>query len=196
MSNAAAGLANRMLRREHWARQRLAVHAGRSFAVVSGPVVTAMRIDDTGLLASCAPADGAPDLRLVVPPWAIPGLLSDPAHWDGAVTADGDAALAATLRELAQTTPFWAEQLFSQWLGPIAGQRAAEAGRHVLALPGHAAERVADSVASYLRDETGLFASAAEGRVFAGQIAALADRVDALAARIAALAANGHAHVF
>ncbi len=190
MDAAAAGFANRALERESWARQRLAVHAGRTFTVVAGPVVSALRIDATGLLEPYALADGPPDLRLAVMPWAIPGLLADPGRWDSSVTARGDAALAATLRELAQTTPFWIEQFASRWLGPIAGQRVAGAGRQLLAFPEQAAQRVVDSVASYVRDETGWLASGEEGRVFAQQSAVLAERAAALEQRIDNLARN------
>jgi ubiquinone biosynthesis protein UbiJ len=188
MDAAAAGFANRALERESWARQRLAVHAGRTFTVVAGPMVAALRIDASGLLEPHALADGPPDLRLAVTPWAIPGLLADPGRWDSAVNAHGDAALAATLRELAQTTPFWVEQFISRWLGPIAGQRVAGAGRHLLAFPGEATEKVVDSVASYVRDETGWLASGEEGRVFEQQNAVLAERTAALGQRIENLA--------
>lgn len=186
----AARVANSMLERESWARQRLAVHAGRTFVLVSGPVVTSLRIDDTGLLQGHALADGAPDLRLVVQPWLVPGLLADPSRWDGAVTAEGDPSLAATLRELAQTGPFWIEQFFSRWVGPIVGQRLADAGRQVLGMPHQAADRLADAIAGYLRDQTGTLATAEEARVFAEQTAIVANRVDALEARLAALEAS------
>ncbi len=186
----AATFANSMLERESWARQRLAVHAGRTFVVVSGPVVTSLRIDDTGLLAAHALADGAPDLRLVIQPWSIPGLLADPARWDAVVTAEGDPALAATLRELAQTAPFWVEQFLSRWLGPMIGQRLAGVGRQALALPDYAAERLAESAASYMREQTGLLATGEEARVFFEQATALAQRVDELDRRLQALAAR------
>lgn len=191
--NASTTLANRMLERESWARERLAVHGGRSFAIISGPLVAAMCIDPSGLLASYALAEGAPDLRLSISPWAVPGFLSDPTRWDSAITAEGDPALAATLRELAQTTPFWVEQLFSQWLGPIAGQRLAGAGRHALAFPGHAARRIAESIASYGRDQAGLFASYEEARLFAEQAAALDRRAEVLAARLDTLTKEAQA---
>ncbi len=184
----AASLANSMLERESWARQRLAAHAGRTFVVVSGPVVVALRIDDTGLLAAHALADAPPDLRLVIQPWSVPGLLADPARWDAVVAAEGDPALAATLRELAQTTPFWIEQFFSRWLGPMVGQRLAGAGRQALAMPEHAAGRLAESVAAYFHEQTDLLASGEEARVFGEQASVLAQRVDALEQRLQALA--------
>lgn len=190
MMDVTTGVANRMLERESWARQRLAAHAGRSFVVVSPPLVTAFRIDPTGLLEPYALADGAPDLRLVVQPWSVPGLLAEPARWDQLVTSEGDAMLAATLRELAQTVPFWIEQILSRWLGAIAGPRIAHAGRRLLGVPEYAAERAAETVGSYMRDETGLLATGEEGRMFADQVASLGRSVEALGERLDRLAAT------
>jgi ubiquinone biosynthesis protein UbiJ len=190
MLDPTARFANQMLERETWARQRLAVHAGRTFVLVATPVVAPFRIGETGLLESYALADGPADLRLMVQPWSVPGLLADPSRWNDVVRSEGDPALAATLRELAQTAPFWIEQFLSRWLGPIAGQRMADAGRHALAFPEHAFERLSDNVLSYLREQTGLVASGEEARVFADQSAVLALRVNDFEARLNALAAR------
>lgn len=190
MIDPAAAVANQMLERETWARQRLAAHAGRTFVLVATPIVAPFRISDTGLLEPYALADGPADLRLGLQPWAVPGLLADPSRWDNIVTSDGDPALASTLRELAQTAPFWIEQFLSRWLGPIGGQRLADAGRQILSMPSYAADRLADSVASYLREQTSLVASGEEARVFAQQTATLVQRVNDLESRIEALSAR------
>lgn len=190
MLDPTAAVANQMLERETWARQRLAVHAGRTFVLVATPVVSPFRITETGLLESYALADGAADLRIALQPWSVPGLLADPTKWDAVVTTEGDPALAATLRELAQTAPFWIEQFLSRWLGPVAGQRLADAGRQILGMPSYAIDRLAESVASYLRDQANVVASGEEGRVFAQQTATLAQRVNDLDARLDALAAR------
>jgi ubiquinone biosynthesis protein UbiJ len=190
MIDPTAAVANQMLERESWARQRLAVHAGRTFVLVATPVVAPFRISDTGLLEPYALADGPADLRLAMAPWAVPGLLADPSRWDTAVTSEGDPALAATLRELAQTAPFWIEQFLARWLGPIAGQRLADAGRQMLGMPNHAADRLGESVASYLRDQTSLVAGGAEARAFAQQTATLAQRVNDVELRIDALSSR------
>lgn len=187
MLDPTARLANQMLERETWARQRLTVHAGRTFVLVAPPVVAPFRISDTGLLEPYALADGPADLRLSLQPWSAPGLLADPSRWSDVVRSEGDPALAATLRELAQTAPFWIEQFLSRWLGPIAGQRVADAGRQALAFPEQAFERLADSVLGYLREQTSLVASGEEARVFAEQTALLAQRVNDLEARLQAL---------
>ena len=181
-------LANRVLAREQWARDSLTAHSGRSFRLVAGPVAATMRIDDSGSIASAQALDGAPDLTLRISPFSLPAFLADPKRWDALITAQGDAALATTLKGLAETLPWFVERAFAEALGPIAGQFVADAGRRMLAFPGYAGERVGNSVSSYMRDEVSFAATSTQARSFGDEIAETAARVDALAARIEALA--------
>ena len=137
-----------MLDREAWARQRLAAHAGRSFVVSVGPAASAFAIDDAGRVASTSPGDATPDLRLSVSPLDLPAFLADPTRWDRYVTAEGDPALATTLKELAPTLPWFVEQAFAGVLGNVVGQQVADTGRRLLAFPEYAAERLGASVKS------------------------------------------------
>jgi ubiquinone biosynthesis protein UbiJ len=181
-------IANRVLDREAWARQRLAAHAGRSFVIAVGPAASAFTIDDAGHVASTLAHRVTPDLRLAVSPLDLPAFLANPARWDRYVTAEGDAALAATLKELAPTLPWFVEQAFAQVLGNVVGQRVADTGRRLLAFPEYATEHVGASVASFAHERSGLLATGDEGHTFADQVSALAASVDALSARIDALA--------
>ena len=182
-----AAIANRMLEREAWARQRLAAHAGRVFVMSVGPVPATFAIDETGALASAPLSGRTPDLTVKVSPLDLPAFLADPTRWDRYVTADGDPALAATLKELAPTMPWLVEQALAKTLGGIVGQRVADVGRRMLAFPEYAALRIGESVVSYAHERSGLLATADEGDTFAEQVGALAVRVDALAARLDAL---------
>jgi len=120
-------------------------------------------------------------------PERVAAWLADPREWSQYVVEDGDAELGGTLKELAQTLPWFVEQAFAQALGPIAGQRAADAGRRLLAFPGYASERVSESIARYARDESDLLAHGGELRTLTAQTEELALRVDGLASRVAAL---------
>ena len=179
--NVGAEIINRTLDRETWARARLAAHAGRTVRFVVGPAHVACTIDDSGRLRD---ATAAPDLTLTVSPLRLPGLLAQPGRWPDLVAAEGDAALTATLAELALTFPMFVEQAFARMLGPIIGQQLASTGRQLLAMPEYAAERIAGSVARYVGDETALGVRASEARAFADDVSALATAVDALSARI------------
>src|SRR5262249_30115618 len=120
----------------------------------------------------------------------VPAFLANPRRWDEFVVADGDTALAATLKGLAETLPWFVERAFAAALGPIVGQRVADAGRRLLALPEYAVSRFGDSVASYARDEFRFAASSFDARAFGDDVAALVSRVDVVEARIDALAAR------
>jgi ubiquinone biosynthesis protein UbiJ len=184
----AASLANRVFERQAWAQQRLAEHAGRTFVLAVGPFASAFVVEATGRFGGAPLAGSTPDLRLTLSPLALPSFLAQPARWDEFVTAEGDAALASTLKELAQTLPWFVEQTFASALGPIVGQRVADAGRRLLAFPEYAAERVGASVASYARDEADLVVGGSEWPAFIAATTDLVARTDALGARIEALA--------
>ncbi len=186
----APALVNRALEREAWAQACLAAHAGRAFMVAIGPATTLMRIDAAGKVEAAPRADTAPDLKLTLSPLSVPSFLAQPARWDELVVADGDPALAATLKGLAETLPWFVERVFASAFGPIVGQRFADAGRRLLAFPEYAAARVGESVASFARDESDLATSNDEARSFGDEVAAIASSVDALAARVDALAAR------
>jgi ubiquinone biosynthesis protein UbiJ len=184
----APAIANHLLAREAWARERLAVHTGRSFEIAVGPFTASLAIDAAGMLETSQ--QRAPDVTLRVSPLDLPSFLADPARWNAYVASEGNAELVATLADIAQTLPWFVERSFAAALGPIAGQRLADAGRAMLHFPSHAASRVADSVASYASDEASVAVRRVELALFADQVADLAARADAIAARLGALAAR------
>ncbi len=177
----ALDIANHALERERWARDRLAGHAGRTVRVQIGPALRSFAIDGDGRLHD---SEAAPDLTLGISPLKVPALLSQPGRWGELVAGEGDAALAATLRELALTLPWFAEDLFAKVFGPVAGQWIADVGRRLLAFPDYAAQRFGDSFTGYVGGEARIAAGAADARVVANEIAALSTSVDALAHRI------------
>jgi ubiquinone biosynthesis accessory factor UbiJ len=179
---------NRLLAQEPWARERLAAFAGRVFMLRVGPVTAGFRIDPQGRLESAPLAGATPDLVLALSPFNVPAFLADPRRWNEFVTEDGDAVMAAALKDLAQTLPWFVERLFARSLGPIVGQRIADAGRSMLGLPEYAATRVAANVGTYARDEAQVLAHPADMRALVDDTALLAARIDALDGRVAALA--------
>ena len=179
---------NRLLNDEPWARERLAAHAGRAFMLRLGPLTSGFRIDERGTLESAPLAGATPDLVLSLSPLDAPAFLADPRRWNEFVTEEGDVALGGTLKDLAQTLPWFVEKLCARALGPIVGQRVADAGRRMLEVPEYAASRVAANVGTYARDEAEVLAHPADFRTLVDDTALVAARVDALEARVDALA--------
>jgi len=73
-------------------------------------------------------------------------------------------------------------------LGPIVGQRVADAGRRALELPEYASRRIGENVGTYARDEVEWLAHPADMGTFGADTEALAIRVDLLDARVEAVA--------
>jgi ubiquinone biosynthesis protein UbiJ len=180
--------ANRLLEHEPWARSRLAAYADRSFSVRVGPVTAAFRIDPRGYLRREPLSGTTSDLALTLSPFNVPAMLADPRRWNEFVTEEGDVELAGVLKDLAQTLPWFVERGLGRSLGPIVGQRVADAGRAALELPEYAATRVAANVGSYARDEAQLLAHPADMRALTDDTALLAARIDALDVRVTSLA--------
>ena len=182
-----AGIANRMLADQSWARDKLASVAGRVFSLTVGPLTARWRVEVDGRVAA-APRDASVDLRLSMSPLSVPAFLADPTRWNSLVREDGDAELGGVLKDLARTMPWFVEETFGKALGPVLGQRVADAGRRLLAFPEYAADRLAQSVGSYARDEAGLMVTGRDFRSWQQGIDEVAARIDALAQRVDALA--------
>ncbi len=191
-ADAPVRLANRILDEEAWAREKLAPFAGRAFTLSVGPVTSRFAITDEGRLERAAATTSAA-LTLVLSPLAIPSFLANPARWNEFVREDGDVELGGALKELARTLPWFVEAALARSLGPLAGQRVADAGRRLLAFPEYAAQRVTEGVASYARDEAHLLARGAQMRSFRDGVVDATARVDALEQRFETLAAHAAA---
>ena len=180
-----AFLINRTLERERWARDKLALHAGRTVSFKLGPASVTWKIDESG---SFHETKESPDLTLTLSPLRLPSLLAQPARWHELVEASGgDSALATTLEELSLTLPMLVEQAFTRALGPIAGAFVADTGRRMLGFPEYAAQRFGESVARYAVDESALAVRASEVSAFATDVAAVDLAIDELSVRLDAL---------
>jgi ubiquinone biosynthesis protein UbiJ len=184
-----ARVVNRALAGEDALRGKLAAHAGATFRVACGPADATFTIDADGTLHEAA-HDAVPALTLTVRARDIPALLADPMRFAALVGADGDAALAATLGDLAATVPWFVERLCSELFGHVLGQRVADTGRRLLGFPETAASGLARHVQRYATEEAALGTSRDAAAGFDAEVRALAARVDTLAARVDALAAR------
>src|SRR5437868_12307911 len=86
-------IANSALESETWARDKLAVHSARVFAITIGPAVGVFRITDRGMFESTRLSGASPDLRLSVSPLNLPSFLAEPRHWNEYIREEGDVAL-------------------------------------------------------------------------------------------------------
>lgn len=184
-----AAIANRALAQEASLRDTLAAHAGAVFEVAVGPAKVALQVNPDGTLTE-AGENAEPVLRLRVRARDAAPLLQDPSRFAALVESDGDEALAATIANLCATLPWFVEHVFGEVFGAVLGQRLADTGRGLLGFPHEAASRFNAAIATYVREEAHVAATAADVQGFGDDVGAVTARVDSLAARVDALAAR------
>ena len=132
-----------MLADQAWAREKLASVAGRVFSLAVGPLSAHWRIERRRpRRGRAAPAPSVRPATVACRRCRCRRSSPIPSRWNELVREDGDAELGGVLKDLARTMPWFVEETFAKALGPVAGQRVADAGRRLLAFPEYAAQRL------------------------------------------------------
>jgi ubiquinone biosynthesis accessory factor UbiJ len=175
---------NHVLRREEWARERLAPFAGETVELRAA-LFPSLRfaISADGTLAP-APSDARPALGIEVKPDAPAALLKGEDHLLRAVEVTGNARLAEAVMGLARHLRWDFEEDLSRIFGDVLAHRMAGALRALSAWAPDAGARLAESFAAYATDEAKLLLGRAELAEFAGEVGALRDAVERLEARM------------
>lgn len=185
-SRSVAAWYNRLLLREDWARNALAIHAGKTARIDAGPVVVLLAVAPDGTLTS---GDGAASVTITLEPAAIAGSLWDPAAALRKLRVEGDAQFAQELTDVLQKLrPDPAEDL-ARWVGDAPAQRVMSAVAAAMAQLREGAQRAARQGADYIVAENPLVLGRQQLEDHAQQVAALEARLQALEARVTALAA-------
>jgi ubiquinone biosynthesis protein UbiJ len=189
-SRLAVSALNALLRREDWARDRLARHAGKTVRFALGGFALGLTIDSEGLAAQ-ADAAVVPDVTLTVAPEKLPlprlGAGRETPDFAEATYISGDAALAQVVADLSKQLRWDPEDALARVVGDIAalrivgGARAAAGGVRTSSL------RLAENVSEYLSEESGMLAGRPALEQWRLDLAELNARADALARSAAAL---------
>ncbi|CAB5517685.1 Ubiquinone biosynthesis accessory factor UbiJ [Achromobacter anxifer] len=189
-SRLAVSALNALLRREDWARDRLARHAGKTVRFALGGFALGLTIDSEGLAAQ-ADAAVVPDVTLTVAPEKLPlprlGAGRETPDFAEATHISGDAALAQVVADLSKQLRWDPEDALARVVGDIAalrivgGARAAAGGVRTSSL------RLAENVSEYLSEESGMLAGRPALEQWRLDLAELNARADALARSAAAL---------
>lgn len=174
---------NHVLRRETWARERLAPFAGESVEVRAAflPALR-FRIEHDGTLAA-APGAGAA-LVIRVKGDAPAAALKGEDHFLRAVEVTGNAKLAEAVMGLVRHLRWDFEEDLSRVLGDVAAHRVAEGLRGLAAWAPDAARRFSDSFAAYATDEGRVLLGRPELESLSAEVAQLRDAVERLEARM------------
>jgi ubiquinone biosynthesis protein UbiJ len=201
----AARALNALLRREDWARARLARHAGKTVRLAVGALKMALTIDSEGYTDQ---ADSAvvPDVTLTADPakFSLARLLPGATeHADPAATAraradaiadmthiSGDAGLAQVVAELAAQLRWDVEDDLARLVGDIPAARLVGGARALSAGLRGAAARLAGNVAEYLAQETPVLTPRPLLESWRADVARASAAVELLHTRAAALQAR------
>ncbi|MCS3509643.1 ubiquinone biosynthesis accessory factor UbiJ [Achromobacter sp. AGC78] len=192
-SRMAVSALNALLRREDWARERLAKHAGKTVRFALGAFTLALTIDSEGLAAQADPAV-VPDVTLTVAPEKLPlprlgGLGDDREAPDFAEAThiSGDAALAQVVADLSKQLRWDPEDALARVVGDIAALRIVGGARAAADGARTASKRLAENVSEYLAEESGVLVGRPALEQWRLDLAELNTRADALARSAGAL---------
>lgn len=188
-----AGALNKLLRREDWARDRLARHAGKTVRFKVGGVTLGLALQSSGFVEA-GNAAVAPDVTLTIPAGKlaqVPAVLGsgNPDGLAELMHVDGDAGLAHVVSGLARDLRWDIENDLSALVGDIAALRLLQAGRALAGGVQQASQRLAGNAAEYLTEESGMLASRPAFDDWSAGLRAALQRLDALDARMFALEA-------
>lgn len=152
-----ARLLNNLLRREDWARERLARHAGKSARFVVAPWRVSLAVRSDGLVEASDPAI-VPDVTLTLPSAKLaqlPAILrrGDIDEITALLHIQGDAGLAQVVAELARGLRWDVEDDLARVVGDVAAVRLVGAARELSRGAQRSAERLAENAGEYLVEE-------------------------------------------
>jgi ubiquinone biosynthesis protein UbiJ len=180
---------NALLRREPWACERLAAHAGKSLRLTAGePWTLRCAIASDGTLLACDRAV-VPDVVLSIPPERrreLPGAWRDQglAGVTGLAHIQGDAGLAHLVSDLARGLRWDVEDDLSRVVGDVAAVRLTRGARELAGGLRQAASRAQDNLTEYLGEESGMGVREADFQAWAADRQALESRLERLDARL------------
>ena len=180
---------NALLRREPWACERLAAHAGKSLRLTAGePWTLRCAIASDGTLLACDRAV-VPDVVLSIPPERrreLPGAWRDQglAGVTGLGHIQGDAGLAHLVSDLARGLRWDVEDDLSRVVGDVAAVRLTRGARELAGGLRQAASRAQDNLTEYLGEESGMGVREADFQAWAADRQALESRLERLDARL------------
>ncbi|MGN6456671.1 MAG: ubiquinone biosynthesis accessory factor UbiJ [Achromobacter mucicolens] len=181
---------NALLRREDWARERLARHAGKTVRFAMGGFTLGLSIDSEGLADQADPAV-VPDVTLTVSPEKLPlprlGAGHEKPDFAEATHISGDAARAQVVADLSKQLRWDPEDALARVVGDIAALRIVGGARAVSDGARTAGKRLAENVSEYLSEESGVLAGRPALEQWRLDLADLNTRADALARSAAAL---------
>lgn len=178
---------NHLLAGADWARQKLALHAGKIAAFDVFPARFAVEVSTDGTLV-VAGADVSAAVTIGLTHLNLLELMAGGANAWRSAEVEGDAEFAAAISQVAANLRWDAEEDLSRVVGDIAAHRLAGAGRAAAAWPRQAARSMAENAAEYLTEEAQVLVTPLQASEFVREVDELRDATERLEKRIERLA--------
>jgi ubiquinone biosynthesis protein UbiJ len=177
---------NHLLAQEAWARESLALHAGKEACIDTGHLKLRMRVASDGMVEASSSEETA-TVTIRVKLTDLPLIAQNRDRAFSYVQIEGDAEFANTISQLSKGLRWDAEHDLERLLGPIGATRIAGGARSAFTGAATAGRRLAENVAEFLLEERPVLARPALVDEFAASVTRLRDDVERTAKRIAKL---------
>ncbi|PWF54698.1 sterol-binding protein [Massilia glaciei] len=177
---------NHLLAQEAWARDALALHAGKEACIDAGSVALRLRVTRDGMVES-RPSERASDVTIRVKLADLPLIAQNRERAFSYVKIEGDAEFANTISQLSKGLRWEAEHDLEPWIGPIAATRLVDGAKSVLETARGTGRKVAENLAEFFLEEDPVLVRPAMLEDFGGEVGRLRDDVERAAKRLARL---------
>jgi ubiquinone biosynthesis protein UbiJ len=177
---------NHLLAQEAWARESLALHAGKEACIDTGRLELRMRVARDGMVEASSSEEPA-TVTIRVKLTDLPLIAQNRDRAFSYVKIEGDAEFANTISQLSKGLRWDAEHDLERLLGPIGATRLAGGARSAFANVNTAGRRLAENVAEFLLHERPVLVTPAMVEEFGADVTRLRDDVERSAKRIARL---------
>jgi ubiquinone biosynthesis protein UbiJ len=175
-----------LLAQEAWARDALALHAGKIALIDTGALALRLMVTSDGMF-DVAADDLAPDVTIRLKLADLPLMAQNRERAFSYVKIEGDAEFANAISQLSKGLRWEAEHDLEPFIGPIAARRMASTARDAAAAISSTHRKLAENVAEFLTEEQPMLVKPAEAEAFGSGVARLRDDVDRTAKRLAKL---------
>ncbi|MES3024578.1 MAG: SCP2 sterol-binding domain-containing protein [Pseudomonadota bacterium] len=177
---------NHLLAQEAWARDALALHAGKEACIDAGSVALRLRVTRDGMVES-RPSEQAADVTIRVKLADLPLIAQNRERAFSYVKIEGDAEFANTISQLSKGLRWEAEHDLEPWIGAIAATRLVGGAKSVLETARGTGRKVAENLAEFFLEEDPVLVRPAMVEDFGSEVGRLRDDVERAAKRLARL---------
>ncbi|AQR67565.1 sterol-binding protein [Janthinobacterium sp. LM6] len=181
---------NHLLAQEPWARQQLAVHAGKLACIDTGAVALRLRVDSAGMLETApgtAPAEMPANVTIRVKLSDVPLILQNRERAFSYVKIEGDAEFANAISQLSKGLRWEAEHDLEKVVGPMLATRLVSGVKDAAAFVRTGQQKLAENVAEYFLDEQPMLIRPSTLQEYSAGVTRVRDDVERLAKRLARL---------